>query len=120
MSKGNDMNTTHTLGRVVIGLTTAVLVCGGLSLAGLGLASTAQARPVWCPGDNKPALPPWPDFQWNSCYDYGPAPATWIDMSTGIVHPFPMDIPATPPPPNPVECIGLFPLPGADPSHCVI
>jgi hypothetical protein len=32
----------------------------------------------------------------------------------------PLDIPSTPPPPNPPECIGLFPLPGVDPSHCVI
>jgi hypothetical protein len=31
-----------------------------------------------------------------------------------------LDIPSTPPPPNPPECIGFFPLPGADPSHCVI
>jgi hypothetical protein len=37
------MNTTHTLRRGIVGLTTAVLVSGGLGLAGLALAGTAQA-----------------------------------------------------------------------------
>ena len=116
------MNTTHIVKRAIVGLTTAVLVSGGLGLAGLGLAGTAQARPTWCPGDNKPAEPPWPDFQWNSCYEYSGAGGQygWIDLGTGIFHPMPLDIPATPPPPNPPECIGLIPLPGVDPSHCVI
>ena len=48
MRKGNNM-TTHTLRRGIVGFTTAVLVSGGL-----GLAGAAQARPLpphtWCPG----------------------------------------------------------------------
>ena len=121
-NKGMNVNTTHILKRGIVGITTAALVSGGLGLAGLGLAGTAQARPTWCPGDNKPAGPPWPDFQWNSCYEYSGAGGNygWIDLGTGIFHPMPLDIPAAPPPPNPPECVGFFPLPGVDPSHCVI
>ena len=116
------MNTTHILKRGIVGLTATALVSGGLGLAALGLAGTAQARPTWCPGDPKPAAAPWPDFQWNSCYEYTGGNGTygWTDLGTGIFHPMPLDIPATPPPPNPPECIGLIPLPGVDPSHCVI
>ena len=80
------MATTHIVKRGIVGLTLAALASGCLGLAGLGLASTAQARPTWC----------------------------------GIFHPMPLDIPSTPPPPNPPECVGFFPLPGVDPSHCVI
>ena len=120
--QGMNMNTTHILKRGIVGLIATVLVSGGLGLAGLGLAGTAQARPTWCPGENKPAEPPWPDFQWNSCYEYSGAGGNygWIDLGTGIFHPMPLDIPAAPPPPNPPECVGFFPLPGVDPSHCVI
>lgn len=122
MNKGNSMNTTDVVKRGIVGLTTAVLVSGGLGLAGLGLAGTAQARPTWCPGDPKPAAAPWPDFDWSTCYEYSGAGGKygWIDLGTGVFHPMPLDIPATPPPPNPPECVGLFPLPGVDPSHCVI
>ena len=55
------MNTTHKMKRVVVGLTTAVLVSGGLGLAGLELAAgTAHADPQspgpfqWCPGQPLP------------------------------------------------------------------
>lgn len=51
MNKGSNMNTTDILKRGIVGLTTAVLVSGGL-----GLAGTAQAGPLpphtWCPGDS--------------------------------------------------------------------
>ena len=44
-----------------------------------------------------------------------------LDLDTGILHVAPELIPTgPPPPPNPPECIGLFPLPGVDPWHCVI
>lgn len=44
--QGMNMNTTHILKRGIAGLTLAALACGGFGLAGLGLASTAQARPT--------------------------------------------------------------------------
>lgn len=118
MSKGNNMKGTGFLKRGIAGLTTVALVAS----AGLMQAGTAHARPTWCPGDPRPAVAPWPDFDWSSCYEYSGQGGQygWIDLGTGIFHPMPLDIPATPPPPNPPECIGLFPLPGADPSHCVI
>lgn len=116
------MNTTHFTKRAIFGLTTAAVLSGSLHLAGLGLAATANAKPTWCPGDPMPAAAPWPDFQWNSCYEYtgGAGQYGYTDLGTGIFHPMPLDIPSTPPPPRPVECIGFFPLPGVDPSHCVI
>jgi hypothetical protein len=51
--------------RLIVGLATTVVVSGGLGLAGLGLAGTAQARPnpacndlypcyTWCPGERLP------------------------------------------------------------------
>jgi hypothetical protein len=121
MNEGSDM-TTHIVKRGIVGLTTAVLVSGGLGLTGVGLAGTAQARPTWCPGDPMPAVSPWPGFDWSSCYDYTMQGGQYglVDLGTGIFHPWDLDIPATPPPPNPPECIGLIPLPGVDPSHCVI
>jgi hypothetical protein len=56
--------------RLIVGLATIVVVSGGVGLAGLGLAGTAQAAPgpaplshfTWCPGhpdpnDHSPAGP---------------------------------------------------------------
>jgi hypothetical protein len=122
MDEGRKMNASHFFKRAILGSTAAVSVFGGLGLASLGLAGTAQARPTWCPGDPKPAMAPWPEFDWSSCYEYSGAGGKygWVDLGTGIFHPMPLDIPSTPPPPRPVECIGFFPLPGVDPSHCVI
>jgi len=62
-------------------LATTVLVCGGLGLAGFGLAAgTAQADPVahqWCPGQRLPDDGTNPDgtphvFTWdmNVCHTY--------------------------------------------------
>jgi hypothetical protein len=109
-------------------ISTTVLVSAGLGLAGIGMASgtaTAQPGPTpltrWCPGQNKPARAPWPDFDWSVCHHYEGSAQGIIDLDTGILHRAPeLDPSATPPPPNPPECIGFFPLPGVDPSHCVI
>ena len=108
-------------------LATTLLVSGGLGLAGLGLAGVAQADPItWCPRDGSfLAKAPWPGFDWTVCHhwhydDQGGRPGN-ADDDTGSFHPWDgFDPSATPPPPNPPECIGLFPLPGVDPSHCVI
>ena len=126
------MNTTHNLRRGIVGLATTLLVSGGLGLAGLGLgAGTAQAAAgpyTWCPGQVWPS----PDdaavrnawngekdeitWDWNVCHSFyimaAPgnvgAPAIWEGN----------DPPSTPP--KSPGCIGLFPLPGEDPSHCFI
>ena len=65
-------------------------------------------RAMW----DRPAMAPWPDFAWNSCYEDtgGNGQYGWIDLGTGIFHPMPLDIPATPPPANPAEGVGFFPL----------
>src|SRR6185369_11835998 len=91
-NEGNTMNTSHVLKRGIVGLTTAVLVSGVMGLAALGLAGTAHARPTWCPGDPMPREAPWPDFQWNSCYEYtgGDGKYGWTDLGTGIFHPMPL------------------------------
>jgi hypothetical protein len=107
---------------------TTVLVSAGMGLAGIGMASgTAMARPgpapltTWCPGQNKPAQAPWPGFDWSVCHHYEGTAQGILDLDTGILHPAPELVPTgPPPPPNPPECIGLVPLPGVDPSHCVI
>jgi len=109
-------------------MATTVLVSAGVGLAGIGIASgIAMARPsfapltTWCPGQNRPAVAPWPDFDWSVCHHYEGSNQGIIDLDTGIVHPFPgLTPPGPPPPPNPPQCIGLIPLPGVDPSHCVI
>jgi hypothetical protein len=95
---------------------------GGLGLAGLALAGPAQARPTWCPGEPKPAAAPWPGFDWSSCYEYSGAEEQYgyIDLGTGVFHPAALDIPATPPPPNPPLCIGIFPLPGVPAWKCAL
>jgi len=112
---------------LIAGLATAALVSGGLGLAGLGLAGVAQADgTTWCPRDGSYlAKAPWPGFDWTVChhwhYDNQGGRPGQVDDDTGIFHPWDgFDPSAPPPPPNPPECIGLFPLPGADPSHCVI
>lgn len=76
------MTTNHTMKRLVVGLTTAVLVPGGMGLAGLELAAgTAQASPGhWCPGDPpittlNPATGQGlitinPDWDTTVCHDY--------------------------------------------------
>src|SRR4051812_3586519 len=84
--------------RLIAGLATTVLMAGGLGLAGLALAGPAQARPTWCPGDPLPAAAPWPGFNWSSCYEYSGAGGQYgyVDLGTGVFHPAPLDIPATP------------------------
>src|SRR5205085_6958772 len=63
-----NMNTTHTLNRIIAG----ALLSGGLGLAGLGLgAGTAQAVTgpyQWCPGQPLPAT----GLVWdmNRCHTY--------------------------------------------------
>jgi hypothetical protein len=62
--------------RVIVRLATAVLVSGGLGLAGLGLgAGTAQADTgvphQWCPGDSDSTAPtPAYNWDWNVCHTY--------------------------------------------------
>ena len=55
------------------------LAIGGLGLAGLGIATEAQAQPgpfpQWCPGENWD--PGWGNnWDWNNCHDWrgGPGP----------------------------------------------
>jgi len=62
------MNSSHTLRRGIVGLATAVLVSGGLGLASLALAGTAQAdyRVHWCPGDPIPGGFAPEDVDWDS------------------------------------------------------
>ena len=57
------MNTTDHMKRLIVGLTTAALVSGGLGLAAVGPgAGTAQAQPQsqgpnqWCPGQRLPQV----------------------------------------------------------------
>jgi hypothetical protein len=105
------MNATHTLRRGIVGLTTAVLVSGGLGLAALGPGvGTAQAvaGPFhWCPGQpmKNPWYPAGRDLAWNRgiChtwyyvyYHQGNVPytdGTPSDVWEG-------DNPPAPPPPN--------------------
>jgi hypothetical protein len=120
--------------RLIVRLATTVLVSGGLGLAGLALAGTAQAIPGWCPGDPPnwaPGGPPGSSsvvhWDWNVCHNYHYASDGVVDDDTGIFYPYGGDPrPWVQPPlapassPGGPECIGLFPLPGVDPSHCVI
>jgi len=101
---------------------TAVVVSGGLGLAGWGLAAgTAQADPVWgpsynggnCPGGNTcthwcPGDPLIPGSQviswdWNICHDWYWNSEGVIDVNSNIIYPWhgggPHD--AGPPPPAP-------------------
>jgi hypothetical protein len=88
------MNTTHALRRGIVGLATAVLVSGGLGLAGLALAAgTAQALPSWCPGQPLPN----PDVDWDMglCHYYGVDGAGVVN-AIGDFYP-----PGVRPPPSP-------------------
>ena len=103
-------------------LATTVVVSGGLSLAGLGLATgTAQADPFWgpsyergncpggvtcthwCPGD--PLIPGSQviTWDWNICHDWYWNSEGTVDVASNIVYPW-QGVPheATPPPPPPV------------------
>lgn len=58
------------------------LAIGGLGLAGLGIATQAQAHPgpfpQWCPGEFWD--PGWGNnWDWNNCHDWrgGPPPHGW-------------------------------------------
>ena len=102
-------------------ISTTVLVSAGLGLAGIGIGPGTATATTWCPGETRPAVAPWPDFDWSVCHHYEGTAQGNLDLDTGILHIAPELIPTgPPPPPNPPECIGLFPLPGVDPSHCVI
>jgi hypothetical protein len=100
------VNTTHNLKRIVAG----TLLSGGVAVAGLLAAGTAQAQPgfipeyPWCPGQHWQYLvPPPPGFDMTVCHNL-----------TAVGHPdgtFTIaELPPAPPPRmcGPVPC-GLFP-----------
>jgi hypothetical protein len=109
-------------------LAKAVLVSGGLSAAGLGLAAgTAQAYTYgpfqWCPGQDLPNDPPRQEgaLQWDMsvCHTY------WFDWDVRTHAPatywegenlFPTPIPPPPPQPLPPDCPPWSPF--FAPSHC--
>jgi hypothetical protein len=67
--------------RAIVGLATAMLVCGGLGLAGLGLgAGAAQADGCevpygcWCPGKPLPKTSGPIDWDMSVCHNYHYSP----------------------------------------------
>jgi hypothetical protein len=62
---------THTSRRGIVGFTTAVLVSGGLGLAGPAQAGPPLPPHTWCPGDPmvysrfNPSSGPGPGYQWD-------------------------------------------------------
>lgn len=55
------------MNRAITGLATAVVVSGGLGLASLGLAGTAQAD-TWCPGGYM--FTGMPNWDMSVCHEY--------------------------------------------------
>lgn len=125
---------------------TAVVVSGGVSLAGWGMA-TAAADPGWgpsynggncpgsytcthwCPGD---ALYSWSNmvaWDWNVCHDWYWNSEGTVDVATNIMYPWngtPHDAgppppalpPYTPPPPQPLPPDCPWHSPFLAPSRC--
>ena len=82
------MNTTPNMKRLIVGLTTAVLVSGGLGLVGLELAAgTAQADP--CTLQDQRACPPRGPHQWCPGRSMDPArggPGTTVVWDMNVCH----------------------------------
>jgi hypothetical protein len=119
---------------------TAVVVSGGLSLAGMGLAiGTAQADPAfgpsysggncpaaigscthWCPGD--PLIPGSQviTWDWNICHDWYWNSEGVVDIAANMMYPWrgvPHDAGPPPPPPPPYTPPPPQPLPADCPWH---
>lgn len=124
---------------------TAVVVSGGVSLAGVGLA-TAHADPAWgpsytggncplaytcthwCPGDDVYSWSNMIAWDWNVCHDWYWNSDGVVDVNTNLVYPWngvpheappPPDVhPYTPPPPQPLppDCPPWSPF--LAPSRC--
>lgn len=108
----------------------AVLLIAGTAIAAVSgfNAGPAQAQPnwdgsiTWCPGQKRPPLPPWPNFDWTVCHNYTVTRDGILDLDTGIQHGHPGGNPA---PPAPNWCPG-DPIPGGfapedtnwDPTVC--